>query len=373
MRNYALRKIAPIFRKMHDEILSAQVWLLEGTETSSGEPLRLLYAGTEVHKNYVGKLAFGGSQREEWLGRRYLWSLPRLVARSSADCSLMVIEGYGPHQRALADDNSFYTPVWLQNEVDVPLAAKNKSAKEDLRKVRRSKLAYEVTQDPQQLEFFYHSMHLPYVYRRYPGQEVSLDYIDILENVELNACELLLVTKGSEYVAGVLLLFGDRLPRLRAVLSGESLPRLWVNGMKDGDLSYWKDGAISATYYFASTYLSDLGYRTMGMGGTRAFLADGLTWYKRKWGMRVTGHHPLRFLIRPLAWSAAVQGFFTQNPFTHLDEGRLCGAVFVGEDDSAPDETFTRLHARHALPGLAGYHGYQIGEKGIRRCWTGPP
>jgi hypothetical protein len=370
MRSYALQKIPPILRQLYDEVLRPRVWMLDGTEVSSGEPLRLLYVGSEVHKNYIGKLAFAGSQREQLLGREYLWSLPRLVDRSSSDCSLMIIEGYELHRRVLAHEGDFYVPLWLRAEVDVPLLGNHSSAKEDLRKVRKSKLTFEVTKDWQQLDLFYNSMHLPYIYKRHPGQEVTIGYDDMMEMARRDACELLLVREGSEYIAGVLLLFGDRLPRLWAVLSGESPPRMWVNGMKDGDLRYWKHGAIAATYYFASTYLSGLGYRTMGMGATRAFLADGLTRYKRKWGMRVVDQLPMAFLIRPLAWTPGVRGFFVHNPFAYLDEGRLCGAVFVADGASVSDVTFASLQAEHAFPGLEAFHGYQFTDGGFSRCWT---
>ena len=57
------------------DVLRPHMWVLKGREATSKNKLAVLYAGSELHKNYLMRLAFGSSCEESYLGKKWLWEL----------------------------------------------------------------------------------------------------------------------------------------------------------------------------------------------------------------------------------------------------------------------------------------------------------
>ena len=113
----------------------------------------------------------------------------------------------------------------------------------------------------------------------------------------------------------------------------KNVPRLWLLGIKDGDQSYFKEHASTACYYFASCYLQAQGYRNVHLGGSRAFLNDGVLQFKKRRGLRVLNRSEGGLVIKVISASDGLKGFFLRNPFVYVDRGELCGAIFVDNDE----------------------------------------
>jgi hypothetical protein len=360
-------KLKPEVNTSFRDVVQPRAWLLDGPEASSGNPLRILYVGNQKQKDYVAFLAFGssrsgteyqGDHRDAYLGRRDLLTLYGLVRRNAFHCQLIVIEGHFLRRKLYEEAQDYYIPLWLEGDTEIPLVARTKSAKEELRRIRKSKLSYKVTRDPDALSRFYHNMYVPYVQKRHEERAVFLRYGQMIQLAQEGRCELLLVKKGNDAIAGGLNLLG------------EGLPRRWANGVKDGNLSYWKDGAMAATYYFSSLRLKELGYERMHMGLSRAFLNDGVLQYKRKWGMRVARPFPIGFLIKFKALSPGLQGFLVRNPFVHTVRGELRGAAFVDGAERLSEETVEHMWRLYLLPGVPRVDVQRCTDLGLVRIAT---
>jgi len=73
-------------------ILRVDLWIIKGEEISSKQGLVIMYAGHEVGKNYLIKLAFDNSYKENHIGKKWLWQILRIAEGTNHDCSLMVTE-----------------------------------------------------------------------------------------------------------------------------------------------------------------------------------------------------------------------------------------------------------------------------------------
>ncbi len=355
MRDYTLKRLRDAVHGLSAGITRPNdAWLLEGSEVSSGEPLRVLYVGSHVQKNYIAHLAFGAARHETAVGGRYLWALRGSVKKNSLGCSLAVIECHRRQRRFCEDRGDFFVPQWLCGEVDLPLQAQGRSAKEDLRRIRRSDLHFVVTKELDDFDQFYHRMYLPYVTERHQDRAIAMGYDHMMEAARRGACELLLVKKGDEPVAGMVIR-----------MEGQ-LPRLWSQGLKEGNLSHLRHGAAAATWYFASQHLRDQGFKRMHMGLSRAFLSDGVLRYKAKWGTRMRYCLPMGFVLKLLSPSRGLKSFLLTNPFAHLDKGQLWGAVFIQDGEQASGDHLQRLWAQYHIAGLSGLRVYGCSDTAVR-------
>ncbi len=114
----------------------------------------------------------------------------------------------------------YHIPSLIIGEVDVPLTANNKSAKDDLRKIRKNNLSYEVTTDISQLHNFYQTMYLPYITQKHAIRSILDDYQLMVEKVQMGNCKLLLIREQTDFIAGALLVLGEKIPRLWSIGAG---------------------------------------------------------------------------------------------------------------------------------------------------------
>ena len=240
--------------------------MLEGAERHSGQPLRILFAGQLENKNYIAQLAFAERAADQALGRRWLWALlPPVGKRESDGVDLRIIELDERQRRRLRERFQFFVPIWIGGEVDLPSRIArlqhSKNAKEDLRRMRKNETTSEVTRDPKAFEYFYSNMYSPYIKNRYGDHAFSMSHEE-MAGMYGNS-DLFFVKVRGERVAGQILLYEN--DRVRA----------WSIGVKDGDRSYVKAGAIKALDYLLFSYLAERGYKVLHMGASRPFLLDG--------------------------------------------------------------------------------------------------
>jgi hypothetical protein len=96
------------------------------------------------------------------------------------------------------------------------------------------------------------------------------------------------------------------------------------------------------------------------LGGSRAFLRDGVLQFKKKRGLRVVGNSNRGFLIRPLSASAGLKGFLLRNPFIYIDQGKLHGAVFVENHDDCCNKSLEQYRKSFSLSGISMLNVYQF-------------
>lgn len=327
-------------------VLRSGVWILEGCEAASGEPLKVFYAGSEKQKAHMAALILGSSYREHSYGKRYFWSILRSIRKNRHRCNIAVIEGSRLHGLLYKYSDDVFLPIWLKTRVDIPLVACSHSYKEDLRRIRKCGLSYAITIERDEFDAFYHNMYRPSVNASHGESTVEIGYDSMMALLQQKKCVLLHVIKNDIAIAGALVILGH-------------VPRLWAIGILGNNPEYRKCSAYTAAYHFAAEYLAGQGYHNMHMGMSRGFLNDGILQYKNKWDQRVIGFDTSGYVLKILKPTAGTDAFLANNPYVYLDDGRLYGAVFIGGDNQYTEKDFRRLRKKYLLAGLSGLKVYQ--------------
>jgi len=341
--------IKRLFRVLGD-FLRSDVWFLDGMEASSHEPLKLIFSGSEIQKNYILKLAYDSSCKERYGGKKFFWSLYLLIKRNIGRYPLIIIEGHTFHRIFYEKRKDFFVPQWLKSFAKIPLVPSNKSSKNDLRKIRKHNITYRSTKDPDELQDFYHNMYLPSIEQRHQKSAIPMDYQSMLNVIGSGHGELLLIRTEQDDIAGVV------------IVTQEKIPRLWSAGAMAANPIYRKIGATAATYWFSAQHLSAAGHHSMDMGLSRGFLNDGVFQFKTKWADKFTAHGARGFIIKQGDLSKGEKLFFRNNPFVYLEKGFLYGAVFAENTDSLADDDIEKWRKQYYLPGLQGLHIFNFSD-----------
>jgi hypothetical protein len=358
-----LRAITPLraavrFGREHLARYYLHAWRLEGRERVSGAPLTILFAGQLENKYYLADLAFADFPADQALGRRWLWSLrPSVGKQESGGVDLWIVELYESQRRWLRRRFQFFVPIWIGGEVDLPgriaRMQHSKKARKYLQRMRKNETSYEVTRDPEAFDHFYTTMYLPYIKNQYGERSFSMSHEEMVG--KHGNSELFFVKVRGERVAGLILLYEN--DRVRA----------WSIGVKDGDRSYVKAGAIKALDYLKYQYLTGRGYKTLHMGGSRPFLLDGVLRPKREQGVRIIDHTARYFSLSFSAGSAGAKAFAVNNPFIYERDGAYRGALFVEPDLPLSQEKLGEIHAEYHMNGLAGLTLFDARADGVHQ------
>jgi hypothetical protein len=330
-------------------VLRSGVWCLDGIESASSESLTVLFAGSEKQKAHLSEMSFSGKCTERYLGKLYFWQILNLLRTNKSRCDIAIIEGDRWHRFLYKKSSDFFLPIWLKTSVAIPLLVTSRSYKEDIRRIRKAGLTYEITRESDRVDDFYHNMYRPAVNQSHGESTIEISYDSMKKMVDDGKCVLLLVIKDGVSIAGVLLVLGD-------------LPRLWATGVRPGDPAYLKYSANTATYHFGAQYLSEQGYQAMHLGMSRSFLNDGILQYKNKWDQQVVGSDNSGFIVKVPRVTAGSKNFLINNPFVYISNEKLYGAVFIDSDKQYSEKDFKHLQKKYFLAGLSGLKVFLQGK-----------
>jgi hypothetical protein len=333
-------------------VVRLDFWIVQGNEISSEQKLDILYAGNEENRHFLTSLAFDRSFTEKYIGKAWLWNISKILKEKGHDDSLVIAEVPRILRKLFNKWNYLYIPSWVDGEVDAFSPIKSDSLQTDLRRIKKNKLSFEVTNDLNQFHNFYYNMHLPYITEAFGDRAVILSYEFMKSEFRKHGLynDLLLIKKEEEYIAGMLM--------------GYSKKGIYLHplGVKDGNFDYVKDGVIGALFYFPLIYSRERGYENVNFGLTRAFLKDGVFQFKKKRGMQITGTSHMGFALKPLSMSGAVKGFLLNNPFLYMDEMGFNGAVFIDNGQPLSEGDFERICKDYYLPGMSKLFIYRFGK-----------
>lgn len=328
--------------------LQSDVSILDGIETSTNEKLKIIFSGDEVEKNYIRKIAFNDNCEEIPIGNKNFLELFFLVNTNQYQCSLAIME-YPFFYRVIYEGaKDFYIPLWLRGQVTIPIIATNSTLKKNLRKVRKNKLEYVISRKAEDIYNFYHNMCIPTIRNRHQERGIEFKYEEVMQKINDGKCELLLVLQEGLAIAGV------------SILKDEKVPQLWKGGILNGEPIYFKSRAQPATYYFASIYLAEKGFKEMGIGWTRSFLNDGILQFKKRLNQRLIGSNKKGFILKPLSNSNGMRGFLINNPFIYESKGQFIGAVFIADDKQLSSEDLAKFKKLYDMDGLAELKFFQL-------------
>ena len=352
---YRIRRNVSRFRYYYQLFcqLRLNYWIATGHEINSGMPFSILCACNARYRthrgwdgirniNYLCELAFGTSFKEHFHGRTWLWKLPRLMKRIEADYSLVIVQVHKENRKFLKSQNWFFIPNWVFGEINLPLdeiVTKNSSVKSDLRRIRKHSLNYEVTRNNGRLKDFYYNMYVPYISKVHERNANIVTYDEIM--AESQNLDLLLVGKNGKFIAGILIIYEEK------------EPRLWVIGIRDGNLEYVKDGAVGALYHFSLRYLEDNGFEKVKSGYSRPFLSNGILQYKKKLSQKIIGVSLHHFALQVKTYSAEAKAFLQNNPFIFESQGSPHGAIFVEKTKELIPAYFEKIDKQYFHDGLS--------------------
>lgn len=318
-------------------------WVLEGRPKGCSGKLRVLFGGDDPFgKAYTSKRLFDGDVREYYQGRTM-----RLMTAATArqvHCELSITATGGSAGHPIPDSYEYLIPQWVTAEVELTEEdveeGRSKSRRRDLRQLAKNGLRYELTTDEQVLIEFYDNMYLPTMKASHGEGSILMKQDAMLQRVREGKCELLVVMHEQQRIAGSLIAY-----------DGE-IPRLWSSGIRSADRRYLRLGAGNAVYLFSFQYLLMGGCNRVNVGLSRAFLSDGALYFKRRFGISLTGASETGFALRIFRPSAAVHSCLSANPFIFRDGSSLLAAVFVSADCLRDEATWRAIWDAHYIPGI---------------------
>lgn len=346
------------------------MWIIGGIEKSGGQELTIAFAGCEVNKNYIVSLAFDSPEREDYLGKKWLWKIPKIIKENKKICPLLVVQVPSCFSSLSEKIKCLYIPCYVSGEIDIsvdgPTLFKNRntSLKSDISKIKKNKLNFEVTKDLSQLHNFHYNMLIPQALARYGNKAIIPNYEpmekEFIKHSQLY--DLLLVKNQQEYISGILLRYKNK-----------NIAKLCHLGVKDGNIDYVRDGAIGALFYFSFHHVSEKGCKKIDFGDSRPFLKDGVLKYKEKWNYKISNKNKTGFFVKPLSKTDGVKNFFLNNPFVYEDKKELCGAIFVTNDCPFDKEDFAKICKEYYINGLSKLVIYRFGKTDSGISITIPP
>jgi hypothetical protein len=323
------------------------VYFLQGKEKWSGNSLTTLFLGDEKGVLYLSNLLYSEEPVKERLGKIFIWRIKSRLNFDLPRTDLIFIKIDGLFSRFLSRQGFIIIPELILFMVDIskPLPeilklSKNKSLRENLRGMRRHNYSYEMTQDPAKFEYFYHQMYLPYVTKRYE----ELAFITGFRDMEraFKKGQLLLIKGENGYISGNILKMDHD------TVFSVSL------GIKEGEIKYLKERALTACNYFTILWAKEKGYKWFDFGHSIPFFKDGLFNYKKRWGMGVKISTRVRtvFGMKTCNFHQGVQTFLEKNPFIFMDQERLKGLILVDQNHPLTLDEVQSLVKTYSIPGL---------------------
>ena len=316
-----IKLVQPIVKNL--SLIRKEIWLLEGLDPRTQKPWRILYAGQEKEKHYIGNVYFGGDYTCRSLGDRWLWQLFFHSKTLPDTCCFSVVQTRWPITRHIRLKNLYCIPFWVYGSVDLSDDVdenihRSKSARYNIARMKKSRFKIEISRDMALFDDFYTNMFQAYIGKRHDRCSVIDPYERMKARFQEDG-EILFVKKGSQRIAGMIISYDH----------GEAAA--YRLGVRDGDFQWVKEGAITALYYHTIKHCRDKGFKKLHLGGSRPFLSDGVLNYKIKnWNMKIDGYpEHFYFLLKPLRPSVATEKFLYANAFISLKGRQLVANTFI--------------------------------------------
>jgi hypothetical protein len=284
--------------------------------------MKVLFIGkNKIDKNYFCNLIFKENYDETYLGKVWIWRIFLYIWGFRKNHNLIIVNSVMRFCDLFKSKSNFVIPAWVSSEIDLDCdigsqSMSKKTLKNNLRKLKRGDFSYSITKDPDDFNYFYYNMHLPYISKRHGDTAIKKSYMEMKKSFENG--ELLQIKEGQEIVAGVIIDYKVM----------DEMPRLTILGVLRGDFNYVKRGAIIALYYYTIHYLKHRNYEKFNLGFTRPFFSDGVLNYKLNWGAKIVCKTSHAFLLSLSSKNKCLKNFLSCNPFILRERNNLTLAIF---------------------------------------------
>jgi len=217
-------------------------------------------------------------------------------------------------------------------------ARMSKLRRRSIKAIKKLDYSYEITREPQKLDFFYYKMYLPYIKKRY-GKSANLVSF-FTANQLFRKGGLLLVKLNGKNVSGILY------KPFKDTVSACCL------GFYEGKDQVLDEGAGQAALYFLINWSKTQGYRQIDYGLCKPFMSDGLFTYKRSWGMKAIASRNSVLGLKVNNFNTSVIEFLSENPMISAESEGLSGLIFEKISDKR-NEVFQPLYRSYYTHGLS--------------------
>jgi hypothetical protein len=299
--------------------LNLTAYLISGKEKHSGENITILFLSNENSFSYLPDLIFSEASEIKKIGKIHIWNARKKISGIPCDADAIFIKCDRFYSDYLQKNELTTIPELISMTLDISEPFEkiynkfNKSAKEDIRKVKRYNYTYEIYQDLDKLKLFYDHMYMPYTYWRHGKLAICANFYTIRHLFERGG-KLMLVKLDNKYV------FGSLFFTKKNTLIGTHA------GIMNGEIDCLKKSVTAASYYFSIIWGKENGAKFLDFGTCRPFLNDGLFQYKKKWGAMIeksNGNFGI-FAFKTCKDSRGLQSFLENNPFIRLNELHPC-------------------------------------------------
>ena len=295
--------------------LNLTAYLISGKERHSEGKISILFLGDENSFSYLPKLIFSDEPSTEKIEKIHIWNISKKLSKIHYDADAIFIScdrfysGYLQKQRLTIIPELISMTLDISKPFEKIYNKFNKSAKEEIRRVKRYKYTYEISQDFDKLKLFYDHMYMPYTYLRHGKLAICANFYTVRHLFERGG-KLMLVKLDNEYVFGSLFFI-----KKDTVIGTHA-------GIMDGQIDCLKKNISAASYYFSIIWAKENGAKFLDFGTCKPFLNDGLFRYKKKWGATIEkakGNFGI-FAFKTCKDSKSIQSFLENNPFICLNE-----------------------------------------------------
>lgn len=340
--------------------LRVPVVILRGPSPYSGRPWVILMAGSQSVIDNVSHRFFACPPQREVVGSLPLWRLPSTLKRLGASADLVIARVDRLSARLFFRTNYLVVPEsigsWLAVPDDPNKAARaNHSLSEDLRRIRREKLALEVSHTQPDCEVFYHAMYVPYMRRRH-GELAVVRSLPQMRRAFRRGGILWVLRNGQRIAGGLFYQRDDVLCPLAVGTAG-------------GDPALTKRGALAAVYFFYIQYAHSRRCTHIDLGGSPPVLNDGLLRYKGKWGARLTAQPQTHYdyLLRWERPNEQVIAFLAHRSLIFRRHGQLAAVTALESGDVATPDLVHQISHSLSIPGLQRLFvlssGWKVGNR----------
>jgi len=326
-----------------------QAVIISGKAKNTQDNLAFAYVGIDfINARYWASMFF----QNPLYGVPEMFSEPNLktvLMKKHPDCSFLIQE-YSPATSYLSNEKSFIVPRFINTALDIspPIKEVLKQSKSGLgriaRWVRARNLSYECVNSTEAQQEFYYQMYLPFIRARHEDSALIVSFDGIFSPKVRS--DLIMVTKNGQRLAGAVLHYW------------ENRPMLGFFGVKMDKINEIEKAYNGAGYYFPIVELKKKNFHTMFLGGSPAFLLNGINLMKIKLHAQIEAEQPWQnsgmVILSLLKKTDEVKNFLASNPFAFVGkEGALKAAVWLPLNKN-PDLTETIRQI-----GLASRLGFQ--------------
>ena len=162
-------------------------YLVNGKEKHSGKNLKLLFIVAKDLSSFLVNLIYIQKPDIEKKFKITILNKKKIINQMQSDVDAIFIKCDRFYSGFLEKQGFTIFPEWIRMTLDISMplekfyANLSKSAKEDIRKIKKMGYTYEVSHDINKLDFFYNKMYIPFVSYRFPESDIFSNFYKLID------------------------------------------------------------------------------------------------------------------------------------------------------------------------------------------------